>query len=94
MLDRLRRALLATAPGAGLPGVAAPASAEPPETPRAGVGADGAEANGERCRGERLARWGKPALGDDGRFVAFTSAASTLVPGDTSGRGDVFVHRR
>ncbi|GIU84056.1 MAG: hypothetical protein KatS3mg008_0831 [Acidimicrobiales bacterium] len=44
-------------------------------------------------------RFGGPANGDsyepmispDGRFVAFTSYASDLVPGDTNGTGDVFV---
>jgi len=30
----------------------------------------------------------------DGRFVAFWSLASTLVPGDTNGTSDVFVHDR
>jgi Tol biopolymer transport system component len=31
-------------------------------------------------------------LSADGRFVAFTSAATNLVPGDSNGRIDVFVH--
>jgi len=35
-----------------------------------------------------------PALSADGRFVAFWSAATTLVSGDTNGVGDVFVHDR
>jgi Tol biopolymer transport system component len=35
-----------------------------------------------------------PALSYDGRVVAFLSAASTLVPLDTNGRLDVFVHDR
>jgi Tol biopolymer transport system component len=30
----------------------------------------------------------------DGRFVAFTSVASNLVPGDTNGRSDIFIHDR
>jgi archaellum component FlaF (FlaF/FlaG flagellin family) len=34
------------------------------------------------------------AIGSDGRYVAFTSAASNLVPGDTNGKSDVFVHDR
>ncbi len=34
------------------------------------------------------------ALSSDGRFVAFESWASTLVPDDTNDRGDVFVHDR
>ena len=35
-----------------------------------------------------------PAVSADGRFVAFLSRASTLVPGDTNGTSDVFVHDR
>jgi Tol biopolymer transport system component len=34
------------------------------------------------------------AISADGRFVAFWSFASTLVPGDTNGAADVFVHDR
>lgn len=35
-----------------------------------------------------------PSLSADGRFVAFASSASNLVPGDTNGAGDIFVHDR
>ena len=35
-----------------------------------------------------------PRISDDGRFVAFTSPASTLVAGDTNGTYDIFVHDR
>ena len=35
-----------------------------------------------------------PAITPDGRFVAFDSSASNLVPGDTNGFPDVFVHDR
>src|SRR5437870_3702403 len=35
-----------------------------------------------------------PALSADGRFVAFHSAATNLVAGDTNGATDVFVHDR
>ncbi|MGB6836460.1 MAG: signal peptidase I [Dehalococcoidia bacterium] len=35
-----------------------------------------------------------PAISADGRFVAFVSAASNLVPGDTNAESDVFVHDR
>jgi Tol biopolymer transport system component len=35
-----------------------------------------------------------PALSADGRFVAFYSVASNLVPSDLNGKGDVFVHDR
>jgi Tol biopolymer transport system component len=35
-----------------------------------------------------------PSLSADGRFIAFGSSASNLVPGDTNGELDVFVHDR
>ncbi|MGE0812291.1 MAG: hypothetical protein AB7O28_00290 [Vicinamibacterales bacterium] len=35
-----------------------------------------------------------PAISADGRWVAFSSIASNLVPGDTNGEGDIFVHDR
>jgi Tol biopolymer transport system component len=35
-----------------------------------------------------------PAISADGRYVAFTSAASNLVAGDTNFQNDVFVHDR
>ncbi|MGA4846849.1 RICIN domain-containing protein [Streptomyces sp. G5(2025)] len=35
-----------------------------------------------------------PSVSGDGRFVAFTSGASNLVPGDTNAADDVFVHDR
>jgi len=35
-----------------------------------------------------------PSLSADGRFVAFSSFASNLVPGDTNNQYDVFVHDR
>ncbi len=35
-----------------------------------------------------------PSINGDGRFVAFTSDADNLVPGDTNGDRDVFVHDR
>jgi hypothetical protein len=35
----------------------------------------------------------QPALSADGRFVAFSSYASNLVPGDTNDAEDVFVRR-
>ena len=34
------------------------------------------------------------SLSEDGRFVAFTSRATNLVPGDTNPNNDVFVHDR
>jgi Tol biopolymer transport system component len=35
---------------------------------------------------------GRPAISGDGRMVVFQSAAANLVPGDTNGATDVFVH--
>ncbi len=35
-----------------------------------------------------------PSISADGRFVAFTTLSSNLVPGDTNGRDDVFLHDR
>ena len=35
-----------------------------------------------------------PSISADGRFVAFYSGASNLVPGDTNGENDVFMHDR
>src|SRR5687768_5157328 len=34
---------------------------------------------------------GDPSVSDDGRYVAFFSTSSNLVPGDTNGRGDIFL---
>ncbi|MBC7286505.1 MAG: PD40 domain-containing protein [Armatimonadetes bacterium] len=52
-------------------------------TVRVSVSSKGEQANGES--------WG-PCISRDGRFVAFISAASNLVPGDTNGIPDYFVH--
>lgn len=51
-------------------------------TRRVSVGAPGVQANAD-CRAVRIS--------DDGNLVAFTSAASTLTPGDTNEGADVFV---
>ncbi|MFN8612666.1 MAG: Ig-like domain-containing protein [Vulcanimicrobiota bacterium] len=37
---------------------------------------------------------GFPSLSADGRFVAFHSSATNLVPGDSNGQQDIFVHDR
>src|SRR5262245_14568273 len=52
------------------------------ETTRVSVDASGAEGNGTSSQ---------PVLSSDGRFVAFASMATNLVPGDTNGVADVFV---
>jgi Tol biopolymer transport system component len=52
---------------------------------RVSLGANFAEANGPSSA---------PALSGDGRYVAFTSAADNLVPGDDNDALDVFVYDR
>ncbi len=52
---------------------------------RVSVASGGAQASGNS--------W-EPAISADGRYVAFTSEAFNLVPGDTNGERDVFVHDR
>lgn len=52
-------------------------------TRRVSVGPGGAQAHGDSVQ---------PALSADGRFVAFASDADDLVPGDTNGASDVFLH--
>src|SRR5207237_5052190 len=54
-------------------------------TERVSVASDGTQANGVS---------GIPAISADGRFVAFESDATNLVPGDTNDVFDVFVHDR
>ncbi|MBN1887132.1 MAG: carboxypeptidase regulatory-like domain-containing protein [Thermoflexales bacterium] len=53
------------------------------QTRRVSVASDGTPGNGESS---------DPAISGDGRYVAFTSAASNLVVSDTNGYKDVFVH--
>ena len=54
-------------------------------TRRVSVGPGGQQANGFS---------GSPAISADGRFVAFSSSATNLVPGGTNNAGDVFVRDR
>ncbi|TAK01695.1 MAG: hypothetical protein EPO39_14065 [Candidatus Manganitrophaceae bacterium] len=55
------------------------------ETTRLSVRSDGAEGNEiSFC----------PSISDDGRYVSFISYATNLVPGDTNGAPDIFVHDR
>jgi Tol biopolymer transport system component len=54
-------------------------------TTRVSVASDGAEGSGNSY---------DPAISADGRHVAFLSQSSNLVPGDTNGVQDVFVHDR
>jgi Tol biopolymer transport system component len=55
------------------------------ETTRVSIAGDGTEGN-------RFSH--EPSISADGRYVAFASLASNLVPGDTNDVGDVFVHDR
>jgi Tol biopolymer transport system component len=54
-------------------------------TQRVSVDSAGIQGNGSST---------SPSISADGRFVAFGSGATNLVPGDTNGRGDVFVRDR
>ena len=56
-------------------------------TERVSVATDGAEAQGE-------SGLYAPSITPDGRFVAFASLAPNLVPGDTNGTWDIFLHDR
>src|SRR5439155_147393 len=49
---------------------------------RYSTGGSGAQGNGNSS---------DPSMSADGRYVAFVSAASNLVPGDTNGVADVFI---
>jgi VCBS repeat-containing protein len=55
------------------------------ETRRVSVASNGTQGNSQS---------NEPSLSADGRYVAFSSVASTLVAGDTNGTYDVFVHDR
>ncbi len=54
-------------------------------TVRVSLASDGSQANGHSYR---------PAISANGRYVAFDSLATNLVPGDSNNRQDVFVHDR
>jgi hypothetical protein len=55
-------------------------------TERISIGNDGSEGNGPIT--------GTAAVSADGRFIAFGSDATNLVPGDTNGHDDIFVRDR
>jgi Tol biopolymer transport system component len=55
------------------------------QTTRVSVASDGAQANDLSVL---------PAVSGDGRYVAFESDATNLVPGDSNGRRDIFVRDR
>ena len=54
-------------------------------TTRLSVASDGTQGNDGS---------GLPSISADGRYVAFVSGASNLVPGDTNGTGDIFLRDR
>lgn len=56
------------------------------ETSRISVSSDGTQGNGDSIN--------PPTISADGCYIAFASEASNLVPGDTNGAIDVFVHDR
>ena len=49
-----------------------------------------ASVNGDGVQGDDASQ--SPSLSDDGRYVALSSMATNLVPGDSNGQRDVFVH--
>jgi hypothetical protein len=69
-------------------GLAAPAWGHD-VTERVSLGRDGVQGNGFS-----FSSTGSRPLSADGRFVAFDSFATNLVPGDTNNRRDVFVRDR
>src|SRR3989442_15756675 len=71
--------------GGVLAPLAMPAGASSGTTERVSVDSAGTQGN---------AGSSQPSISADGRFVAFTSDATNLVPGDTNGAEDVFVHDR
>lgn len=59
------------------------------------IGADGAPGNGHSFPVQVWPPWpAPPVITPDGRFVAFSSSASNLVPGDTNATWDVFIRDR
>jgi Tol biopolymer transport system component len=60
-------------------------------TSRVSVASDGSQGNGASTS---IQYESNPLISADGRFVAFASAASNLVPGDTNGAEDLFVRDR
>jgi hypothetical protein len=55
------------------------------QTTRVSVSSAAEESDGQSC---------SRSVSGDGRYVAFDSYASNLVPGDTNAQGDIFVHDR
>jgi Tol biopolymer transport system component len=84
---KVARAIGASAVATGLAlGVASTASAATVGPVRVDLGVNGVQANS--------GVWDAPSLSADGRYLAFASEATNLVPGDTNGFVDVFVRDR
>jgi hypothetical protein len=66
-------------------GAASPASAAPGDITRVSVDSSGSQADSFSIT---------PSISDDGRYVAFYSYASNLVPNDTNAERDIFVKDR
>lgn len=63
-----------------------------PRTSLISVDSDGQQGNAES--GSPPAYGGEAELSGDGRVVVFNSTAGNLVPGDTNGKRDIFIHDR
>jgi hypothetical protein len=63
------------------------------KTERVSVSSNGEQANSTSGYGV-FRSYGGVTISPDGRYVAFQSTASNLVPGDTNGKMDAFVHDR
>jgi len=81
---RVRRAVLV--------GLVVAALASAPVAVARGDSTEGASIASQANEGDGISL--EPAISADGRYVAFESAATNLVPGDTNGAGDIFVHDR
>jgi murein DD-endopeptidase MepM/ murein hydrolase activator NlpD len=55
------------------------------QTTRVSISSDGTQGNNDPYN---------PSLSADGRYVAFETSASNLIPGDTNGVRDIFIHDR
>ena len=58
-------------------------------TKRVNVSSAGAQANGDTRGATAVSQW---LVSDDGRYAFFNSDATNLVPNDTNGAEDIFVH--
>ncbi|NTW44032.1 MAG: hypothetical protein HGB14_06270, partial [Anaerolineaceae bacterium] len=63
-------------------------SADPPPIILGSVASDGTQGNGDSMMNEP----GSPSASADGNILVFESKAANLVPGDTNGATDIFVH--